>query len=277
MVVQIENSFKLITREDPYHIHKSVGTIALAHYIYRFYNFSFINEPLWLVWSFVFIHAFLSGSSLIFHIPSKRIPLRPMIYPEFRVHSIIFTYRSIIAMAFILLNYSTPLTRSLIIMLTLIAADITTGYYAYISKNEDQSSTLTKTMRGMPFSSKITAERQYYINLYYSISQVYATLVVLYSSNLPSVFILMFPIQMAALLMTLARKSIISCGDWHTFYALTLLSNYYYISQFGKIDGSIVYFTFSSLFFCVGRFGFKLNKYLLWSIIAGMYIYSCNK
>ena len=36
----------------------------------------------------------------------------------------------------------------------------------------------------------------------------------------------MFPIQIAALLMTMVRKSIISAGAWHYYYTLSLLSNY---------------------------------------------------
>lgn len=34
------------------------------------------------------------------------------------------------------------------------------------------------------------------------------------------------PIQIAALLMTMVRKSIISAGAWHYYYTLSLLSNY---------------------------------------------------
>ena len=38
--------------------------------------------------------------------------------------------------------------------------------------------------------------------------------------------IVVLPIQIAALLMTMVRKSIITAGAWHYYYTLSLLSNY---------------------------------------------------
>ena len=39
-------------------------------------------------------------------------------------------------------------------------------------------------------------------------------------------YAVVLPIQIAALLMTMVRKSIISAGAWHYYYTLSLLSNY---------------------------------------------------
>jgi hypothetical protein len=44
------------------------------------------------------LHAGLSWSSLLFHIPAKRNKSNPMIWPEFRWHSICFACRSFVAM-----------------------------------------------------------------------------------------------------------------------------------------------------------------------------------
>lgn len=45
----------------------------------------------------------------------------------------------------------------------------------------------------------------------------------LFSSHSPVVL----PIQIAALLMTMVRKSIISAGAWHYYYTLSLLTNFF--------------------------------------------------
>jgi hypothetical protein len=90
---------KLITKEDPQYAHKILGAVALANYIYRYYlllvyGSMFINAHLDL--ALVGVHGLLSVSSLIFHIPAKRHAKMPMIYPEFRLHSIAFAMRSVI-------------------------------------------------------------------------------------------------------------------------------------------------------------------------------------
>ena len=36
--MNIENIPKLITKEDPYHIHKILGILSLGHFTFRYYN-----------------------------------------------------------------------------------------------------------------------------------------------------------------------------------------------------------------------------------------------
>lgn len=93
--------FTLFTREDRqyFNVHKLLGLFALLHFIYRFanvgpsdMNFNVHDKatPICLG-----LHALLSVSSLIFKIPIKRIAEGSRIWPEYRLHSIIFAYRSI--------------------------------------------------------------------------------------------------------------------------------------------------------------------------------------
>ena len=70
---------KLITKHDPFHIHKILGVLVLLHYAYRF----------------VLLFR-LSWSSLLLPLPSKRNFSEPMIWPEFRLHSIVFATRHIV-------------------------------------------------------------------------------------------------------------------------------------------------------------------------------------
>jgi len=96
------NIFKLSTKEDSnyYNIHKILGSITLTNYSYRFYlwyNYGemFIKPDIFNI-SLIFFHTLLSGTSFIFKLSSNRIRTTPIIWPEGRLHSIIFAYRSII-------------------------------------------------------------------------------------------------------------------------------------------------------------------------------------
>lgn len=134
------NMHKLVTKEDGHygHVHKIIGTAALAHYGYRTYllittgSMQFDDSIFTL--ACIFLHMVLSVSSFIFKIPNNRINSAPMIYPEFRLHSIIFAYRSLIVM---LLMWSSrrwdtvlPLYfRGVVVLLTMAAADTVTNRY----------------------------------------------------------------------------------------------------------------------------------------------------
>ena len=90
-------------------------------------------------------------------------------------------------------------------------------------------------------------------------------------------FMILFPIQIAAFLMTLVRKKIITPLQWHIYYALSLFMNYLYTLLLLNITHTEimpVFFYISSIFFCFLRFGFRVNKYILWIGIGAIYIFS---
>lgn len=131
------NVHKLITKEDGHfgHIHKFIGIAALAHYAYRSYLLmttgSMQFDASIFTLSCILLHMVLSASSFIFKIPNNRINSAPMIYPEFRLHSIIFAYRSLIVMLLMWASkrWDTVLPlyfRGVVVMLTMVAADAVT-------------------------------------------------------------------------------------------------------------------------------------------------------
>jgi hypothetical protein len=77
---------------------------------------------------------------------------------------------------------------------------------------------------------------------------------------------ILFPIQIAAFLMTLVRKQIISPLSWHVLYAGALGLNYIH----GGLARDSLPFMFyvCSLAFCVLRFRYRWNKYFLWTLIG---------
>lgn len=257
--MNFENIHKLITKEDNSHIHKIFGTISLCNYIYRFgllflYGNMYLKSPYSLY--LILLHGILSISSLIFHIPKIRNPGSPMIYPEFRLHSIVFALRSVLCCILAYNNFH-PIFKIFICILTIISADIITYYY------KDGS-----TMRNMPFNENITKHDQNMITNMYSNSQISATLFML--GNMTTAFTPMFAIQIAAFLMTLVRKNIIKANTWHIVYALSLWIN---IFSYITIDKAwIIMKLFSYMLFKIMRFHYKMNKYLAWSIVFILYI-----
>jgi len=257
--MNFENIHKLITKEDNSHIHKIFGTISLCNYIYRFcllfmYGNMYLQSPYSLY--LIILHGILSLSSLIFHIPKLRHKGSPMIYPEFRLHSIIFALRSVMC-CILDYNHFHVLFKMFVCILTILSADIITYYY------KDGS-----TMRNMPFDENIKNEDQIMITNMYSNSQIAATLFML--GNSTTAFTPMFAIQIAAFLMTLVRKNIIKANTWHVVYALSLWIN---IFSYITIDKAWVIMQLCSYFlFIIIRFNYRLNKYATWSIVFTMYI-----
>jgi hypothetical protein len=262
-MTNINNFYKLNTAEDSTHIHKTIGLTCLINFGYRYFNYFMygtMNLENILGISLILIHGLLSVSSLIFHIPGLRNPLKPMIYPEFRLHSITFALRSVIIslLYYYKCNY---LYVILTCYLTMIAADIISNIYNESGKNG-------KTMRNMPFDNTITLENQQKITSMHSYMQIGATTYML--GNIETAFSPLFAIQLAAFLMTLVRKSIISAKMWHSIYSLSLWINiilFLNIPLAYILFQQIVYYSFKLYFFPK-----RINKYISWSLIFGLFI-----
>ena len=248
------------------HIHKTLGLLALVHYIYRFYNFMAYGSMMFesSMWPLIIVHAALSGTSLIFYIPSIRSEKAPMIWPEFRAHSILFAYRSLTAMALTQLAISNPATRAATILTTILLADTATSYF----KMEGVT-----TMRDMPFPDWASEAARTRLNYFYSISQVLATTTLLFSPSMERALMILFPIQIAAFLMTLVRKKLINPFHWHFYYAISLLLNYVHGGLIQTESMPPLFYVCSAIF-CFLRFGFRMNKYVLWTTICMVYLFT---
>jgi hypothetical protein len=268
LTLRLQNASKLITMEDSLHIHKILGFMCFCNYIYRFSlwfifgaRFVYAMDNELLFW--IACHSMLSISSLIFHLPKKRRRGRPVIWPEFRMHSILFAMRSLLVMLTHAL-VKDPIwsygIRSSILVGTMISADLTTRLLG----SEE------KTMRGMPFPTETSLIVKNRINMYYSICQVLATTKMIYSAEPPyqiaEPFFILFPIQLAAFLMTLVKKGIMTTEGWHFYYILFLGINFVYFAMIPFSQNRFPVMAVS-IFFSITRFRFRLNKYMLWFII----------
>lgn len=260
---------KRLTKEDAIYgnIHKMIWLLALlVHYIYRFnewYKYGhMIFDGSFFTLSCILLHAVLSATSMILHLPAD-----PMISPEFRVQNIIFAMRSLIIMIFhwVYLRYPEAYIildfRSMVILVTMFLADEVT------MRHPPQGS----TTRVMPYPHYVPMRMRNAMNFFYAVCQVYATLEVLTRPYMSYVFMVLFPIQISAFLMTCVRKSIITAGGWHLWYSLSLIlvivhsqTNNHILSMTN--NGLLMYHA-SAAFFVIMRFMFHVNKYFLWSAI----------
>ena len=78
---------RLFTREDPIHLHKTLGILCVLSFLYRYCVVLPVTGTLGfegnlLDWATMFLHIGLSTSSLIFHVIRRRKINRPMIIWE---------------------------------------------------------------------------------------------------------------------------------------------------------------------------------------------------
>jgi hypothetical protein len=273
--MRFENLYKLVTRDDSFHLHKTLGILAMSHFVFRAFllittgtmgfetNFALSSVA-------IAIHLCLSTSSLIFKLSKKRIKTAPMIYPEFRLHSIIFASRSLALMAMqtCCMHFFGVLPpfmlRWLVVMLAMVCADYTTRCLGDARGNGT-------TIRDMPFPEFVPSQFVAMVNTFYSQSQILATSYLLFGTSSSQLteyaFLILFPIQMAAFLMTMVKKGIISSVDWHAVYSLSLALPYVYLVLRTKPMENIPALPIG-LMYCFLRINTRLSKYLLWNLLG---------
>ncbi len=266
---------KLITHEDKFHIHKTMGVISLLNYFYLLFDCFYSGAAaemtlrsvdggfIGLTW----VHSILSLSALQFLIPRTRTGILPMIWQEFRAHSIVFAVRSflIINVLYFLFRHSDDgdrtrsptaiVVRLAIVLLAMKLADVSTEY---LRENKKETTTAT-----MPYWSDCPAALQSAIKYFYTHSQFMATVVCLFGT-IPYVLAVAFPIQIASFLMTLVRKNIISAFWYHVFYGGSLLIVY----LINAADPTLYPVVILGIILIYARVHLKLNKYVLWTLVA---------
>jgi hypothetical protein len=235
---------KLVTHEDPYYIHKSIGLICLANYFVQFYMYFAYNVYYLNIYT-ISPHIFLHLSSFIFTVLIKRpveSKLNMFIWEELRIHSLLFAWRSCFSILFE--NYS-----SIICFATLIAADVTTHYHG----NKDIS-----TVRGQHSKVGKRSLVKEITGAFFSISQFGATFICLNSSPI-LIFSTLPPIQTSAFGMTLIRKNLINKTIWSLVYSGELLMTYYiWYIEYKNLN----IFYIAALLYIMRRIGF--SKYTIW-------------
>lgn len=181
-----------------------------------------------------------------------------MIWKEFRSHNIIFGCRSVICcisnwieMNNIYNNNINNIIKSCITILIFYYADIITK-----SKKVEKES----TTRTLPYWDGCSKKLQQNIKKFYSFAQFQATLACVMSNNINAAFTVMFPIQIASLLMTCVRKGLLTSKQYHILYFISLLIPTILHINYNKfyVLNIISFITWYS------RINFKINKYYIW-------------
>jgi hypothetical protein len=270
---------KLFTKEDPNGLHKYLGLFCVGHFIFRFFQMLFGDwscglgsrmgkGPCSVAALCLLPHAALSFSSLNFKsVPRERVIGKPMIWQEFRLHNILFGLRSIIttllAWASIVFQHRQPWRH--VAVTTSCVVTLVSMYLADVVSQKWCPAPLESTTATMPYWDGCFVETQKRFKTFYAFSQFQATATCMAVGNPAWTLSLLLPIQTASLLMTLARKSLLSSRAYHYWYSFTLALPYVVglrsVWKMQNIDFPL-FLGASWLLFSLRRRG--VNKYLLW-------------
>lgn len=245
---------KLITDEDPFHIHKSMGIYCICNFIIQL-TYYLLYRKMYLSPIVMIPHILLHITSFVFKVLAKRpvtqdnkiiSKMSMFIWEELRIHSLIFGLRS----AFIVIfpKFSIP-----IVFGTLFLADIATYYYGIPN---------ITTVRGNNNVEKKSNVKKLY-SMFFSTSQMGATIICagFFQENISPilVFCTLPAIQTSAFGMTLLRKNIITKEIWQIVYSLELVLVYFVwfleYKNLNVLGYSLIAYLLRSN---------NLNKYVLW-------------
>jgi hypothetical protein len=255
----------LFSHEDANGVHKLLGFGCLLHFLVRcaWLTSDMAFDTSLLTPACIAMHGLLSVSSLIFHIPKVRIKEGSRIWPEFRLHSIVFACRSLACMLIVWAErrYLTPGAHAywanvLVVFATLIGADVAT--------NSVDPRSRSNTIRGL--------DTGLLYKYSFSMMQFLGTTGCLVGlRSFAAQFAIVFIIQTYAFTLTLRRKNLLSHRATVVIYAsqLTLgvtVANMEVINH-GGIDAL---FMFVSLALAAGslRMLLGMNKYLMWALMS---------
>lgn len=285
----------LFTNHDKYHIHKMLGLLAIINFILRFYyaiiyGTSFPQfEPKVISCTSVLIHAILPIVSLSIPLPEKRNFSSPMIWKEFRLHSILFSCRHVFVTIITILElWPTQLVlfknnkiyaiclealfKYIFIIFCIKIASIITIKYGDFEK---------RTTNAMPYPNYLKEFEIQRIKYEYSKKQFGATLMAVFSGELATSlnFAPLLAIQTAPFMMTLVRKGKCNAKHYHIVYMLALIYPLYLYHivlrrlypEFADIAICYLY-----IFAYSRRINYKWNNNHIWAIVIPGVVFSLN-
>mmetsp|Transcript_55102 Transcript_55102/g.135148 ORF Transcript_55102/g.135148 Transcript_55102/m.135148 type:complete len:271 (-) Transcript_55102:87-899(-) len=254
---------KLFTREDPYHVHKTLGALAVLSFVYR-YMVVFARggahatlgfSGTWFDVATMAVHAALSVSGMIFRVPSRRMRKLPTtIYEEYRQHAALFTLRSASMFALAVLAPRAVAQHRAVRYALLFA------WHVQVDRVTARWGTAGQTaVRGADRTSRWEV---WLLRRFYALYQfaALASNLVYHDDGAALAFNTIIAIQSSAFLMTLHRKGLVKWQTHATVYSLCLFASYYYIYyQLGSPR-----FVAAVLLAFAARSYFGVNKYLVW-------------
>jgi hypothetical protein len=267
---------KLVTSEDPYHVHKTLGIAVLVSFLVRACNYGesdclFATYPN-LTLPTVVLHLLLNASSFQFHIPSRRIATGYRIWPEYRLHALCFLSYTLLIILTMWVEEAYNLPRLhwanyLITMTIMLAAD-----RASASAGKYQSNSIRDL------------EVPAWVKFYFSYAQFTGKSACLYfpARRYTFFYFAAFGLQLNPFLMTLRRKNVASHNLLVAIYGFALLFVTFIaateVFQHGGGWMTVHYLHSISCLAFMMRIGprfpravqFLHNKYVIWTIMSGI-------
>ena len=246
------------------HVHKLLGLACLGHFLFRFAKFpgafdlGFGITPPGTVAAWLCVHTLLSCSSLIFKLPSRRIKEGSRIWPEYRLHSIVFAVRSLLCMLLVLLERKLQCgphyeVNALIVIGTMAAADAASRSVGDASR----SSTIQDLAAPAP------------LRFFFSAMQFHATTGCLIGlRTLSTQFVYLFIIQCTAFAMTLRRKNLVGHTPFVFAYFAALLFGFAVATADALSHDAFAMVNTIGNAAALARLGLRVDKYKLWVAVA---------
>lgn len=255
---------KLFTSKEEshvFHIHKILGVSALVSYVYRFAhcgerdgNFGPTVGTLF----FILHHWLLNASSFVFSIPQKRIRDGGFrIWPEYRIHSLVFASRSLACMLLIWYEQKFQPAQPLYWMdLIIVLATCAAADYGSSLQGKNRSNTVRGTTYTDPYGTWFASEMQFNLTT--------CTLIGLrrYTMHLVALCI----IQLNSFLMTLRRKNVASHEVLTAGYGVMLIiALWISVAEDDYTDIMLPVGTIGSVAVILRMGPLHVNKYVLWT------------
>ena len=249
---------KLFTPEDPLHIHKTLGLLAVLSFVYRYAvvypaqgNLGFDGSA--LDWLTMAVHLLLPVSSLLFYVPAKRIATRPMvIYEEYRQHAVVFTLRTFSTFALAVLAPHAPFYA---------APLLTAAHHLVVDRITAMHGNGSTAVRA---NSERLKPGTFYqrVAILYSFYQFLALGAMLVPSTRAAdmAYNAIIAIQSSAFLMTLFKKRIVRGRTHMVVYGYCLvLSAFHFVRVIGLAQTALIAATFALRVKLP-----SVSKYVLW-------------
>eukprot|EP00466_Bigelowiella_natans_P017140 jgi/Bigna1/146441/aug1.114_g21149 len=254
------NFRKLATKEDPFHIHKTLGILSILSFIYRYgvvypQTGTLGFDGSWFDWATMLVHNCLAFSSIQFRVPSKRIDTKPMvIYEEYRQHAMVFTNRCFaVFIVAIFWGGSPPVWAAplAVALHHLMADDITRRH----GSGNTAVRSVSKKLQTSTFYKRVG-----YLYSFYQYLAI-ASHIVPHERLADAGYNTIIAIASSAFMMTLYRKKIIRGRTHMIVYSFCLLLSAYHIVRMTGIWVAVL----TALAFAA-RVNSRANKYAIWTV-----------
>jgi hypothetical protein len=213
----------------PLHIHAILGCACLMHFLYRYvllaaHGTAFERQGSHLRGrdtALVLLHALLHLTSFRFDLPARRNFTKPMIWPEFRMHSAVFAMRHV---ACTLAHWWLPewwIAGGWNVVFVVAASECA----GCITRWFGDATGTHRTTNAMPYPEGTSITNIASTKSYYVAAQVGATTCAVWGPPTLA-FLPLCAIELAPFMMTLVRKGKASALTYHRVYALAIFSNY---------------------------------------------------